>query len=99
MRALTPDERKDLYELVANPPPGSKIEAATRLGLDLTVNIRLLCLTPQERIEEAERHRRFWEGLDQAPPGISNDLYELAELEALKELYLATLASRARGSR
>jgi hypothetical protein len=39
-------EQKLLYELVKNPPKGSKIEAAIEFGVDLTLNLRLLRLSP-----------------------------------------------------
>jgi hypothetical protein len=66
MRPLTEDEQKHLYELVANPPPGSKIEAAKRLGIDFSINLRLLGLTAEQRLEEAESHWRFQEQMEQA---------------------------------
>lgn len=48
---MTSDEHKRLWELIQNPPLGSKIEAAKRYGVDLTLNLRSLQLTPTERAE------------------------------------------------
>ena len=52
---MTVEEQKRLYELVQNPPPGSKIEAAKQYGVDLTLNLRRLRLTPTERAQEMDR--------------------------------------------
>jgi len=52
---MTVEEQEFLYELVQNPPPGSKIEAAKNYGVDLTLNLRRLALTPTERSLEMER--------------------------------------------
>jgi hypothetical protein len=41
-----------LLRLIANPPPGSKIAAARKFGIDLTLLARKLSLTPTERLEE-----------------------------------------------
>lgn len=51
---MTLEEQKRLYELVQNPPPGSKIEAAKQYGVDLTLNLRRLAMTPTERVQEME---------------------------------------------
>lgn len=51
---MTSKEKKRLYELVQNPPPGSKIEAAKQYGIDLTLNLRRLGMTPTERVQEME---------------------------------------------
>jgi hypothetical protein len=37
---MTPEEHKRLYELIQNPPPGSKIEAAKKFGIDLTLTLQ-----------------------------------------------------------
>ena len=52
-------EEEYLYELVQNPPPGSKIEAAVNFGVDLTLNLRALRLTPTERVQEMQRALAF----------------------------------------
>ena len=63
---MTDEERQWLLDLAANPPPGSKIEAAKRAGVDLVLMVRLLSLTPEQRLEEAVRFQRFQDQLDQA---------------------------------
>lgn len=55
-----------LLKLIANPPPGSKIEAAIKHGVDLTLNVRLLELTPTERVREMEGVLRVIEALRNA---------------------------------
>jgi hypothetical protein len=48
---MTSEEQQRLWDLIQNPPPGSKIEAARNYGVDLTLNLRSLQLTPTERAE------------------------------------------------
>ena len=55
-----------LLELISNPPPGSKIQAAINFGVDLSLNVRSLQLTPAERVLEMERALRLVEALRQA---------------------------------
>lgn len=42
-------------EKLLNPRPGSKIAAAKEFGIDLTLLIRQLRMTPQERIDELQQ--------------------------------------------
>lgn len=63
---MTHEEHQRLYELIQNPPPGSKIEAAKKFGIDLTLTLRNLTLTPTERIENMEAAARFAETMRQA---------------------------------
>ena len=58
---MTSEEHKRLYELVLNPYPGSKMAAAKEYGIDLTLNLRSLLLTPTERAREMENVLRFVE--------------------------------------
>lgn len=46
---MTPKQRKLAYELITNPPPGSDIAAAKEYGIDLTLLLENLALTPTER--------------------------------------------------
>jgi len=63
---MTREEHERLYALVQNPPPGSKMEAAKVYGVDLTLNLRRLLLTPTERAREMEGALRFVEQLREA---------------------------------
>lgn len=49
---MTKHERERVVELINHPPPGSKIAAAKDFGIDLTLLVRKLELTPTERLEE-----------------------------------------------
>jgi len=55
MRKLDPK----VEEWLVNPPPGSKAAAAKEFGVDLTLLIRNLRLTPQERAEKLQSVMRF----------------------------------------
>jgi hypothetical protein len=55
MLLMPQEEEQRLYELVQNPPPGSTIEAAKAYGVDLTLILRRLKLTPTERVLEMEQ--------------------------------------------
>lgn len=59
-------ESDRLLELISNPPPDSKIEAAIKFGVDLSLNVRSLQLTPAERVLEMERASRLVEALRKA---------------------------------
>ena len=52
MRALTPEELARAEDRLRNPAPGSRIEAAKKFGIDLTLLIGQLRLTPAERVEQ-----------------------------------------------
>ncbi len=47
--------------MIRNPRPGSKIAEAKAFGIDLTLNVRRLGLTPTERLEELQSFNRFLE--------------------------------------
>jgi len=70
---MTVEEQKRLYDLVMNPPPGSKIEAAKKFGIDLTLNLRNLALTPTERIQKMVDALRFLEELQRASAQLSSE--------------------------
>ena len=63
---MTLELQHRLYELVTNPPVGSKIADAKKFGIDLTLNLRRLTLTPAERVQEMEGALAFMEDLQQA---------------------------------
>jgi len=52
LRALTPEELARAEERLRNPAPGSRIEAAKKFGIDLTLLIGQLRLTPAERARQ-----------------------------------------------
>lgn len=54
LRALTPEELGRAEERLRHPAPGSKIAAAKEYGIDLTLLISQLRLTPAQRAEELE---------------------------------------------
>jgi hypothetical protein len=72
LRAMTREEHERLYALVQNPPSGSKMEAAKEYGVDLTLNLRRLLLTPTERAREMEGALRFVEQLREAAARIKS---------------------------
>ncbi|HMS09577.1 MAG TPA: hypothetical protein PKE66_08845 [Pyrinomonadaceae bacterium] len=58
--ARTPEEK------LLNPRPGSKIAAARDFGIDLTLLVRQLRLTPQQPLEELQSSMKFVAELDKA---------------------------------
>jgi len=56
---MTREQHERLYAMVLDPPPGSKMEAARKYGVDLTLNLGRLLLTPTERAREMEGALRF----------------------------------------
>ena len=69
---MTREEHERLYALVQNPLPGSKMEAAKMYGVDLTLNLHSLLLTPTERAREMEGALRFVEQLREAAARIKS---------------------------
>jgi hypothetical protein len=54
LRALTPEQLARAEALLRNPPPGSRIAAAKEYGIDLTLLIEQLRLSPAERVRQLE---------------------------------------------
>ena len=54
LRPLTPEEFARAEHRLRHPAPGSRIEAAKKYGIELTLLIEKLRLTPAERIRELE---------------------------------------------
>jgi hypothetical protein len=46
--------RADTEDYFLNPPPGSAAERATEFGIDLTLTLENLRLTPEERIRKLD---------------------------------------------
>jgi hypothetical protein len=61
LRALTPEEFERAAAKLRNPAPGSRIEAAQKYGIDLTLLIEQLRLTPDERARKLQRAARALE--------------------------------------
>ena len=55
LRALTPEEFDRIADRLKHPPQGGRIEAAKRFGIDLSLLISQLRLTPAERAERLEQ--------------------------------------------
>jgi hypothetical protein len=49
---MTQDQRKRALRLIARPPRGSKLARAKKYGVDLTLLVENLSLTPTERAEK-----------------------------------------------
>lgn len=56
LRSLTPEELAVAEERLRNPAPGSRIEAAKIYGIDLTLLIEQLRLSPTERARGMEEY-------------------------------------------
>jgi hypothetical protein len=54
LRALTPEEFARAADRLLHPAPGSRIEAARDYGIDLTLLVEQLRLTPAERARKLE---------------------------------------------
>jgi hypothetical protein len=54
LRPLTPDQLARAEQRLLNPRPGSRIEAARDFGIDLTLLVEQLRLTPAERARKLE---------------------------------------------
>jgi hypothetical protein len=61
MEKLSEKRLTRIEELFRNPPPNSKTAAARDFGVDLSLLLRWLKLSPQERIEEAIERMDFLE--------------------------------------
>jgi hypothetical protein len=55
LRALTAEEFERAAERLRHPKPGSQIEAAQKYGIDLTLLIEQLRLSPEERVRRLHR--------------------------------------------
>ena len=58
--------KRTIEERLLNPKPGSKIAAAKEFGIDLTLLLRQLRLTPQQRLDELQSAMESVEGLKKA---------------------------------
>jgi hypothetical protein len=63
---MTKAQRDDLIRLIASPPAGSKIADAKDFGIDLTLLIRTLEMTPTERLQQLAAVQAFFQELRSA---------------------------------
>lgn len=49
---MSPEQRKIAYELITNPPPGSKLAEAKQYGIDLTLLVENLDLSVADRLRK-----------------------------------------------
>ena len=63
---MTADQEKLAFELIQNPPPGSALAEAKEFGVDLTLLISTLRLTPTERARSLSEGARIFEIAKQA---------------------------------
>ncbi len=55
--------KRSIEEQLLNPKPGSKAAAAKEFGIDLTLLIGQLRLTPEERLNELQQEMEVFEEL------------------------------------
>jgi hypothetical protein len=53
--------KRTIEEKLLNPKPGSKIAAAKEFGIDLTLLIKTLRMTPNERVKDMQESMRSLE--------------------------------------
>ena len=58
--------KRTIEEKLLNPKPGSKIATAKEFGIDLTLLLRQLRLTPQQRVDELQSAMESMEGITKA---------------------------------
>lgn len=51
--------KRSLEDKLLNPRPGSKVAAAKEFGIDLTLTLKNLRLTPQQRIDQLQEVMHF----------------------------------------
>ena len=61
MIQLTNEQVEKARQLILNPPPNSKIAAAKEFGIDLTLLLRKLTLTPEQRLDELQQTMESFE--------------------------------------
>lgn len=70
---MTREERNRIIRLISSPPPGSKIAAAEEFGIDLSLLVRTLELTPTERLEQVAAAQSFFQELRNAMKTATHD--------------------------
>lgn len=72
LQALTAEQLVRAEERLLHPAPGSRIEAAGRYGVDLTLLVEQLRLTPAERARKWRWRRRPWDGFAASRAGAAD---------------------------
>ncbi len=67
------EERIRLTELIAEPPLGSKLAAAKEYGIDLTLLLQSLDLTPTERLRQLAKAQPLMEELRRARQALRHE--------------------------
>jgi len=70
---MTREERTRLTQLIAEPPPGSKLAAAKEYGIDLTLLVQSLGLTPTERLRQLAKAQPLMEELRRARKALGRE--------------------------
>jgi len=63
---MTRAQRDELIRLITSPPAGSKIAAANEFGVDLTLLVRMLEVTPTERLRNLTAAQALFQELKAA---------------------------------
>lgn len=63
---MNQQQRDELIRLINHTLPGSKIAAANEFGIDLTLLVQRLEMTPTERLQELEAAQTFGQELRRA---------------------------------
>lgn len=63
---MTREQEKLALDLINNPPPGSELAKAKEFGVDLTLFMSSLRLTPTERAQALSAGSRLFRLLDQS---------------------------------
>jgi len=66
---MNKQDRRRILELIQKPPRGSKLAAAQDYGIDLTLFLHSLELSPEERIRELDAAQPFLEDLRRLAEG------------------------------
>jgi hypothetical protein len=70
---MTREERIRLTQLIAEPPRGSKLAAAKEYGIDLTLLVQSLELTPTERLHQLAKAQLMMDELRRARKALGRE--------------------------
>ena len=72
---LSEERLEKIRQLIMNPRPGSKVAAATKFGIDLTLTFGQLKKTPQERVDNLQSAMRGLEEFARAGERMRKEKY------------------------